>query len=672
MIFSLLKELFKNNPKCLRTFNYPKNAAMKLLLLSYIVLFFGVCTGFSQETNNRVSKKRFQERIDEISTLQSSNKDSVLDLVANMMKIAHSLHDEKLLASALITKATIESEFINQDQAILTIMKALKINERLNNTSGIGEIYANLGSFNYRKSNFVEATKNCLKAIEITKKRDSATIIFAYRRLSDINIKQHNFQDALKYALLAKAFVTKNTPENTIAKNALATGNAYRELNDFPKAESQYNEATRLFKKNNNGFYLAFTYYEQAKLYYENDLLKSVDFRLKAQNIFDKIAPSRLTSASNMGFLGKLYVMVAINDSLLREARNPLIPKTKPELLQKAELLYNKALTIFIEKNSTLGMLSVTEFLAHVQALSGNHKDAFTNLLASKKMRDSLFSQENKNEIAKLMSEKEVFQLKSENEKKASINKILVVSAITLLLLGFLGYRNLIHKRKVQNLKISELEKDKQLLTVDAMLKGQEEERSRIAKDLHDGLGGMLSGTKLSFIHMKENLILTPENATQFDKSLDMLDNTITDLRKVAQNLMPEALLKFGLIEALRDFCNIIQSSSKVTVDFQKLGLNRKLGNTAEIFVYRIIQELVNNAIKHARATEIIVQIAISENKTSITVEDNGIGYDKSTINTKIASGLENIDYRVHYLNGVIDTQTSLNNGTSVNIELHV
>lgn len=204
------------------------------------------------------------------------------------------------------------------------------------------------------------------------------------------------------------------------------------------------------------------------------------------------------------------------------------------------------------------------------------------------------------------------------------------------------------------------------------MLKGQEEERSRIAKDLHDGLGGLLSGTKLSFINMKENLILTPENAEQFDKSLSMLDTTIVDLRKVAQNLMPEALVKFGLNEALRDFCNSIQSSSKITVNCQKIGVNRKLNNTAEVFVYRIIQELTNNAVKHSKATEIIVQLALSETKTSITVEDNGIGYENTNLQNKNGSGLDNIEYRVQYLNGTIDTETGLNKGTSVNIELNV
>ena len=131
-------------------------------------------------------------------------------------------------------------------------------------------------------------------------------------------------------------------------------------------------------------------------------------------------------------------------------------------------------------------------------------------------------------------SEKEMLQLRMVSEQKSTLNKILIGAAFAIFLISLLGYRNFRNKQKVasqqhliQQQKILELEKDKQLFAIDAMLKGQEEERSRIAKDLHDGLGGMLSGTKLSFIHMKENLVLTPENAALFDKSLAMLDRTI-------------------------------------------------------------------------------------------------------------------------------------------------
>jgi two-component system, NarL family, sensor kinase len=307
--------------------------------------------------------------------------------------------------------------------------------------------------------------------------------------------------------------------------------------------------------------------------------------------------------------------------------------------------------------------------------LYGSKRDSMNDLAINEVTAKNIQELEKKYETQK--KETEIVKLNASNKQKSTLNQIVISSAVGLILFSLLGYRNFKNKQKVssqqqeiQQQKITELEKDKQLSAIDAMLKGQEDERSRIAKDLHDGLGGMLSGTKLSFINMKENLVLTPENATLFDKSISMLDNTIADLRKVAHNLMPEALVKFGLDEAVKDFCSSIQSSSNLKVVYQQVGEKRKLTNTAEVFTYRIIQELVNNAIKHAAATQIIVQLNVNTHKLSITVEDDGKGFDVNSIANSKSAGMDNIKYRVQYFNGTLDIVTAPGKGTSVNIDL--
>jgi len=261
--------------------------------------------------------------------------------------------------------------------------------------------------------------------------------------------------------------------------------------------------------------------------------------------------------------------------------------------------------------------------------------------------------------------------------QKSTLSKVFISLIMGLLVFVYLAYRTIKSEQKVsrqqqeiQKQRISELEKDKQLLTVDAMLKGQEEERSRIAKDLHDGLGGMLSGVKFSFINMKENMILPAENLPAFDRSIAMLDNTIAELRKVAHNLMPETLVRFGLEEALKDFCNSIQSSTGIQVIYQQLGEDRKMNARAEITIYRIIQELVNNILKYAEATQIIVQLTRDDIKTSITVEDNGKGFDTTILDQKRGAGFSNIKYRVNYFKGTLDINSQPGKGTSVNVEL--
>jgi signal transduction histidine kinase len=152
-----------------------------------------------------------------------------------------------------------------------------------------------------------------------------------------------------------------------------------------------------------------------------------------------------------------------------------------------------------------------------------------------------------------------------------------------------------------------------------------------LSKDLHDGVGSMLSGVKMSFSNMKENLVMDQQNAGAFEKSIRDLDQTISELRKVAHNLMPETLIKFGLKNAVKDFFKSMQLMSNTPILCEQFGMERLLGNIAEINIYRIIQELVNNAIKHGQASQVVVQLTWTPVKVLITVEDNGSGFAPGT-----------------------------------------
>ncbi|MFA6945960.1 MAG: sensor histidine kinase, partial [Pedobacter sp.] len=227
------------------------------------------------------------------------------------------------------------------------------------------------------------------------------------------------------------------------------------------------------------------------------------------------------------------------------------------------------------------------------------------------------------------------------------------------------------HKQKLQQQRINELETEKQLTATEAVLKGEEQERTRIAKDLHDGLGGMLSGIKYSFNNMKGNLIMTPENHQAFERSMDMLDSSIKEMRRVAHNMMPEALVKFGLDTALKDFCNDINKSGALQVSYQSIGLeDATFEQTTAITIYRIVQELINNAMKHAAAKTAIVQVTKSDHQLTVTVEDDGRGFDTSIIKRTEGIGWTNIQNRIDFLKGKLDVNSEPGKGTSVLIEL--
>lgn len=270
--------------------------------------------------------------------------------------------------------------------------------------------------------------------------------------------------------------------------------------------------------------------------------------------------------------------------------------------------------------------------------------------------------------IKQLEAEREVQHLAM--RQKTILNTVLIVGFILLLFIAGLLYRNYKHQQRLQQQRISELEKEKQLAATEAVLKGEEQERTRLAKDLHDGLGGMLSGIKYTMNAMKGNLIMTPENAQAFERSMDMLDSSIQEMRRVAHNLMPEALVKFGLDTALRDFCNEINQAGALQVSYQSIGLTPEaVTQTTAITVYRIVQELLNNVLKHAVARQALVQVSLIEGNLSITVEDDGKGFDTATVAAPASGmGLSNIRSRVEYLRGKMDVQSAPGKGTSVHI----
>jgi signal transduction histidine kinase len=275
---------------------------------------------------------------------------------------------------------------------------------------------------------------------------------------------------------------------------------------------------------------------------------------------------------------------------------------------------------------------------------------------------------------AKYETEKKEAQIQLQQatiEQKNTLNFILVGSAIVLLIISLLSYRNYTHKQKLQQQRIAELETQQQLTATEAVLKGEEQERTRLAKDLHDGLGGMLSGIKYSLNTMKGNLIMTPDNAQAFERSMDMLDSSIKEMRRVAHNMMPEALVKFGLDTALSDFCNDINQSGVIKVAYQSIGLSgtSTLSQTTAIAVYRIVQELLNNVIKHAVAKSVIVQVSKTNDDIAITVEDDGKGFDPAILKGSKGMGWNNIESRITYLKGKLDIQSEPGKGTSVLIE---
>ena len=220
-------------------------------------------------------------------------------------------------------------------------------------------------------------------------------------------------------------------------------------------------------------------------------------------------------------------------------------------------------------------------------------------------------------------------------------------------------------------LSLKAAESDKKL--VNYLLENQqfvEIERSRLAQDLHDGLGGMLSGIKLNLSSINGNLILPEKDANLFSKSIKQLENVIGEMRRIAHNMMPEALHKFGLNEAIQDYYNGLDEGSEMTMKFIWIGPQKLIEKSTEVSLFRIIQELTNNAVKHSAAKNIFTQINKHDRGITLTVEDDGSGFNYEQNKNYKGAGLKNVKSRVDHLKGTLEIQTSSNNGTYISIEI--
>lgn len=220
-----------------------------------------------------------------------------------------------------------------------------------------------------------------------------------------------------------------------------------------------------------------------------------------------------------------------------------------------------------------------------------------------------------------------------------------------------------------EQLKRQALEFDYQQKMMQAELESQETERRRLAADLHDSIGGMLSTIRVGLTTISKSL----PDPQAIDQTKLMLDDTITSVRRISRDLMPSTLEKFGFLHAIKELCERFQGTSKISISFSEEGEPIALEPQRELMVFRIVQELLNNAVKHAQASSI--KVVISNNgQLTVSVEDNGVGFDaeeykKDKLNGK-GLGLFNIENRARLLGGVLNFEKGTPKGSKTTLTL--
>ncbi|MFD2553310.1 sensor histidine kinase [Sphingobacterium tabacisoli] len=332
------------------------------------------------------------------------------------------------------------------------------------------------------------------------------------------------------------------------------------------------------------------------------------------------------------------------------------------------------------EKFGTVDLSELLPTYASAYEQIGDHKQATFYWKRYIKHRDSV----SKDQIATQISKLEV-QLRTQEKDaaiqhlKAEQNEITLLlknqriftglfTAAAILLLTLLGFILYIYKskQKINANRIHQLETDNQLKVTKALLEGEERERQRIGRDLHDGLGGTLAG-----IHIQLSESQQQRQGPTLDRAITQLEGSIAEIRRIARNMVPENLFHKGLDTALRDLC-ISFSTTETQIEYQSSGLSDNLSNSIQTNLYRIVQELLSNALRHGKAKNIIVQCIQNEDTLLLTVEDDGLGFDTQNKQNFQGIGLKNIQSRVNYMQGQYAIESAPGQGTTINIEIHV
>jgi len=297
----------------------------------------------------------------------------------------------------------------------------------------------------------------------------------------------------------------------------------------------------------------------------------------------------------------------------------------------------------------------------------------------------------NKSKIAKLNiqlrtseKEKQNLILQSEIEKEQSQQRNLwiggIISLLFISITGFLLFKNTKRKQRIAEQeheieiqKTEKLLKDQELTTIDAMIEGQEKERQRLASDLHDSVGATLSAARLQFEHLQKHKGSLQNEEELFSKTGELLEEAYQEVRSMAHVKNNGVIAKNGLLPAIEKLAKSASITNQLKIEVQDFGLTERIDNSLEITIFRIIQELVTNIIKHADATEANISLTQLEDTINIIVEDNGKGFNtRKIIHTENGMGLSSIEKRVEHLEGSMEVDSTPGKGTNILIDIPI
>jgi two-component system, NarL family, sensor kinase len=518
-----------------------------------------------------------------------------------------------------------------------------------------------LGNSYVASSNFNKALKYYFKSeAYFDRKKDSARLSSVLNGIGAAYENNGVDSLSLKYFLLSRDIsrAKKDKRRSGIASNNIS--NIYKKRGDLTAAIKHLNDAVS--DLNNPRFRQYFitlsinlaNAYTETKEYPKalsiyNEMLKKIDTVNDALNY-----------AATLRGLGNIYIANRENRKGLQYLKKAIVKYTNGNFLDdRFNTMKNLIDAYKINNQNKKALMLFYEYNAIKDSIFNSEKDKNLTEAIQKYETEKKDKEITKQQLVLKQNETEILKRKSEF-------RIALFGSILLLIISLglvLFYRQ---NQKIKNKQIESLKARKKLNKLEALIEGEEKERKRIAQDLHDGINGDLSVIKYKITSI-ENKKLNETEKKEYNKAISMLDNAIEQVRHISHNLAPPSLQNFNLTEAIQQYCSKISESNTLKINFQNYGELLTLNKDTETAIYRIVQEAINNIVKHSKATEALIQINAHENNLLITIEDNGIGFNPN--NNYEGLGLKNIRSRVELLKGDLNIDSN-DTGTSIQINI--
>lgn len=640
--------------------------------------------------------------------LDQGGYDRALNLLKQSMEIMASENEDHMIATVWNNMGVIYNNMGRTDSAIHAYSTGLKIRLDIGDEQGAATTLYNLGIMYYYQGNYNAAIEEFTLGLQYFRKlgdlRTAAQVLNALGQVSRdmgdyVSAIEHNHsalkireelndQPGIAQTLVNIGLLYNDQEEYDSALDFCARGLAIFEELDSKKEIGEAMVSMGVVEFGKKEFHRAGEYYSKGlALYQEIGYRQGESIALNNLGLVD-METGNVSSAVDRF---KKSVLISEEVGNLQRISHPMTSLSKAYSLQKdydqARSWGERALSMAKEHGAMNQIQEASHQLYLISKKQGDITKALKMHELYVQMRDSISSEENLKELAR-------FEFKYEYEKKAladSLNaqaekeallfnhqitlahketerNLYASGGLFLLLITFLFYQRKVNKNKIK-MKENEAAYQKELIV--ATINSQEKERRRIAQDLHDEVGAMLSTIKLQLnaasIQLKIN---GPENPVQ--PAVNLVDDTISNVRRISKDLLPPTLEKFGLTHALGELADKVSHASGIAIHKDLVAPTTHLEIERELALYRVIQEMMNNAMKHAEATELRLSLHERNGHIHLTFSDNGKGFDinalKNSSTGQTGLGLKNLENRVGVTGGVMNLKSELGKGTSLEI----